>query len=165
AARLSAVPSLRSATQGQFPETLRQQRLVACSSPNWGPLANLLSPVPLAAVSDLCGIYVSALSALCAPRADPTALWATQARLSWILVPGPFLTQLASNSSKCNGNCARQVIGQSWRVGRACPQRAGLRLTVCGGALRTGAPYLPLSMRSCEKIAKSTNFHASSLGK
>jgi len=38
------------------------------------------------------------------------------------------------------------VIGQSWRVGRACPQRAGLRLTVCGGALRTGAPYLPLSL-------------------
>src|SRR5207249_7750998 len=38
------------------------------------------------------------------------------------------------------------VIGQSWRVGRACPQSAGLRLTVCGGALRTGAPYLPLSL-------------------
>src|SRR5438445_765236 len=37
------------------------------------------------------------------------------------------------------------VIGQSWRVVRACPQRAGLRLTVCGGALRTGAHYLPLS--------------------
>src|SRR5213593_4206592 len=46
-----------------------------------------------------------------------------------------------------SGTMSINVIGQSWRVGRACPQRAGLRLTVCGGALRTGAPYLPLSLR------------------
>src|SRR5437773_8318237 len=37
---------------------------------------------------------------------------------------------------------------RSVMAGRArWPQRAGLRLTVCGGALRTGAPYLPLSLR------------------
>src|SRR5437773_10948842 len=37
---------------------------------------------------------------------------------------------------------------RSVMAGRArWPQRAGLRLTVCGGALRTGAPYLPLSPR------------------
>src|SRR5438477_12941332 len=51
-----------------------------------------------------------------------------------------------------SGTMSINVIGQSWRVGRACPQRAGLRLTVCGGALRTGAPYLPLSLRPCASL-------------
>src|SRR5437879_8233127 len=110
AARLNAAPSLRSETQGQFPLLPGLLQLAPRSSQAWGLLANLQPLLPRAAVSGLCGIYVSALSVLCAPRADPTALWATRARSFWILVPGPFLAQLASNSSKCNGNYARQRI-------------------------------------------------------
>src|SRR5947208_6253310 len=45
-----------------------------------------------------------------------------------------------------NGYSDSKVTGQSWRVGRACPQRAGPRFGVYGGALRTGAPYVPLSL-------------------
>ena len=41
----------------------------------------------------------------------------------------------------------RKVIDQSWRVGRACPQRAAAHRQSQPGALRTGAPYLPLSLR------------------
>src|SRR5439155_18473893 len=39
--------------------------------------------------------------------------------------------------------------GQSWRVGRACPQRAGVRLREYGGALGPDAPHLTLSQRQC----------------
>src|SRR6059058_5421577 len=42
---------------------------------------------------------------------------------------------------------AAEVIGQSWRVGRACPQRAAAHRQSQPGALRTVAPYLPLSLR------------------
>src|SRR2546426_3560372 len=40
-------------------------------------------------------------------------------------------------------NDERNVTGQSLRVGRVCPQRAGLRSGAYGGALRTDAPYPP----------------------
>src|SRR5438309_3712109 len=39
--------------------------------------------------------------------------------------------------------------GQSWRVGRACPQRAGVRSRVYGGVLGPDAPHLTLSQRQC----------------
>ena len=92
AARLSAAASFRSGTQDQIPQILSLQQLAPRSSQAWGPLANLQPPAPLAAESDLCEICVCALSALCAPQADPIALWATRARSFWILVPEPFLT-------------------------------------------------------------------------
>ena len=40
-----------------------------------------------------------------------------------------------------------KVTGQSRRVGRVCPQRAGPRSRKYGGALRTDAPYPPLLLR------------------
>src|SRR5947208_6013035 len=64
-----------------------------------------------------------------------------------------YSIKLSPTASAFQSKLAKTVTGQSRRVGRVCPQRAGPRSRKYGGALRTDAPYPPLLLRHYKQQA------------